>query len=83
MTFNFSEWWIVVILVILSIPALIITGLIYRLFFKKKGVNRRLTFTLIFLVSLFVCYLTLTIYHNIKTNQMRQRVYEMEQLERR
>lgn len=83
MIVNFSEWWIVVILVILSIPALLITGLIYQLLFKKKSSKPRFTLTLTFLVSLFVCYLTLVIYRTVKMTQQRQRVYEMEQLERR
>ncbi len=83
MAVSFSAWWILVILIVLSIPAILITLLIKKYFPKKKLSRPRLTFAIVFILSLFLCYMAYAFYHSIKMDEMRQRVYEMDQMDRR
>ena len=83
MVIIYSAWWILVILIILSIPAILITVLIKKYLLKKKLTKPKLTFAVLFILSLFVCYMAYAFYHSIKMDEMRQRVYEMDQMDRR
>jgi len=83
MIVSYSEWWILVVLIVLSIPAFLITVLVKKYLLKRKLIKPKLTFTVIFILSLFLCYITLAFYHSIKMDEMRQRVYEMDQMDRR
>ena len=83
MIVSYSEWWILVILILLSIPAFLITVLVKKYLLKRKLIKPKLTFTVIFILSLFLCYITLAFYHSIKMDEMRKRVFEMDQMDRR
>jgi len=83
MAVTFSAWWILVIMIVLSIPAFIITVLIKKYLLKKKLNKPKLSFAIIFVASLFLCYMAYAFYHSIKMDEIRQRVYEMDQMDRR
>ena len=83
MIVSYSEWWILVILILLSIPASLITVLIKKHLLKKKLNKPKLSFAVLFVLCLFLCYMAYAFYYSIKMDEMRQRVYEMDQIDRR
>ena len=82
---GYSDWLIVWILFILSIPAFLITVLIYKYLIKKKLTSPRIRYLTgvgVFIINLSICYLIVIYLHNTNMETRRAELYKWQQEQR-
>lgn len=82
---GYTGWLIIWILLLLFVPAFLITVIIYKYLIKKKLNTSRLRYltgVAVFIVNLFICYLIVVFYYQKRMETMRAEIDKVNQEQR-